>query len=73
MQSRAIRSLFLKYFQGLAHEAVPSARLIPEGDATLFFVNAGMVPFKRIFTELLRGRTVFSLQEVPRKSRKNPL
>ncbi len=73
MQSRAIRSLFLKYFQGLAHEAVPSARLIPEGDATLFFVNAGMVPFKRIFTgeEVAPYRRAVSSQKCLRVSGKH--
>jgi alanyl-tRNA synthetase len=37
---------------------VPSAPLVPQGDATLMFVNAGMVQFKRLFTgEERRGYT----------------
>jgi alanyl-tRNA synthetase len=41
-----IRSQFLSYFGGNDHAVVPSAPLVP----TLLFVNAGMVPFKNIFT-----------------------
>ncbi len=45
-----IRSTFLDYFAGRGHTAVPSAPLVPQNDPTLLFVNAGMVPFKNIFT-----------------------
>ena len=45
-----IRSQFLGYFQDRQHLVIPSAPLVPQGDATLLFVNAGMVPFKNIFT-----------------------
>ena len=45
-----IRRSFLDYFAGHGHEIVPSAPLIPYNDPTLMFVNAGMVPFKNIFT-----------------------
>jgi len=44
-----IRAEFLKYFESKGHEVKPSAPLVPE-DATLLFNNAGMVPFKSIFT-----------------------
>ncbi len=44
-----VRAEFLNYFKSKNHKLVPSAPLIPE-DATLLFVNAGMVPFKAIFT-----------------------
>ena len=45
-----IRSTFLDYFAGRGHTVVPSAPLVPQNDPTLLFVNAGMVPFKNIFT-----------------------
>jgi alanyl-tRNA synthetase len=44
-----IREEFLRFFESKNHERVASAPLVPE-DATLLFNNAGMVPFKSIFT-----------------------
>jgi len=47
-----IRSAFLDYFAKVDHQVVPSAPLVPQNDPTLLFVNAGMVPFKNMFTGL---------------------
>ncbi|MDR2858699.1 MAG: alanine--tRNA ligase [Novosphingobium sp.] len=47
-----IRRSFLDYFAANGHEAVPSAPLVPHNDPTLMFTNAGMVPFKNVFTGL---------------------
>ena len=47
-----IRRSFLDYFGSHGHEIVPSAPLVPYNDPTLMFVNAGMVPFKNVFTGL---------------------
>ncbi|WP_417489013.1 alanine--tRNA ligase [Maricaulis sp.] len=47
---RDIRATFLDYFGGNDHEIVPSSPLVPQDDPTLLFVNAGMVPFKNVFT-----------------------
>ncbi|MES2903725.1 MAG: alanine--tRNA ligase [Pseudomonadota bacterium] len=47
-----LRRGFLEYFEGQGHARVPSAPLVPHNDPTLMFVNAGMVPFKNVFTGL---------------------
>ena len=47
-----IRRAFLDYFGSHQHQVVPSAPLVPQNDPTLMFVNAGMVPFKNVFTGL---------------------
>jgi alanyl-tRNA synthetase len=47
-----IRRGFLDYFGQQGHQVVPSAPLVPQNDPTLMFVNAGMVPFKNVFTGL---------------------
>src|SRR6202008_1288168 len=46
------RRSFLEYFGNERHRIVPSAPLVPHNDPTLMFVNAGMVPFKNVFTGL---------------------
>jgi alanyl-tRNA synthetase len=45
-----IRRSFLDYFASAGHQSVTSAPLVPNNDPTLMFVNAGMVPFKNVFT-----------------------
>ncbi|HKI59898.1 MAG TPA: alanine--tRNA ligase [Mariprofundaceae bacterium] len=49
MKTSEIRKKFLDYFVGKGHEAVVSSSLVPHGDPTLMFTNAGMVPFKHVF------------------------
>jgi alanyl-tRNA synthetase len=48
--STQVRSAFLDFFRKQGHEVCPSAGLVPGNDPTLMFVNAGMVPFKDVFT-----------------------
>ena len=50
MKTAEIRRAFLEYFEAADHQLVASSSLVPENDPTLFFVNAGMVPFKDVFT-----------------------
>jgi alanyl-tRNA synthetase len=45
-----IRRRFVEFFEERGHTAVPSASLVPAGDATLLFTNSGMVPFKDLLT-----------------------
>ena len=45
-----IRRRFVDFFVERGHTAVPSASLVPAGDQTLLFTNAGMVQFKDLLT-----------------------
>lgn len=49
MTASEIRQSFLDYFAEQKHTVVPSVSLVPSGDATLLFTNAGMVQFKDVF------------------------
>ncbi len=43
-----IRRRFVEFFAERGHAIVPSAGLVPAGDATLLFTNSGMVQFKDV-------------------------
>ncbi|TAN23994.1 MAG: alanine--tRNA ligase [Acidobacteria bacterium] len=47
--STEIRRRFLEFFEARGHRAVPSSSLVPQGDPTLLFTNAGMNQFKNVF------------------------
>src|SRR3972149_8323999 len=49
MKASEIRNAFLEYFKKKGHTIVPSLSLLPKGDPTLLFTNAGMVQFKGVF------------------------
>lgn len=44
-----IRKSFIEFFKERGHTVVTSSSLVPGGDATLLFTNAGMVQFKEVF------------------------
>ena len=46
MKTSDIRSKYLEFFADRGHRVVPSSSLVPAGDNTLLFTNAGMVQFK---------------------------
>ncbi|MGE3802553.1 MAG: alanine--tRNA ligase-related protein, partial [Candidatus Kapaibacterium sp.] len=49
MTSQELRRSFLEFFKEKGHAIVPSAPVIPHGDPTLYFTNAGMNQFKDVF------------------------
>ena len=49
MTGAGLREAFLRYFERNGHTRVASSPLVPAGDPTLLFTNAGMVQFKNVF------------------------
>ncbi|HWM93244.1 MAG TPA: alanine--tRNA ligase [Thermoanaerobaculia bacterium] len=73
MKSADIRSSFTEFFRGRGHRPFPSAPLVPQGDPTLLFTNAGMVQFKDWFLGNVKPSTprAVSVQKCLRVSGKH--
>ncbi|HUP43823.1 MAG TPA: alanine--tRNA ligase, partial [Thermoanaerobaculia bacterium] len=52
MKSHDLRASFVDFYRDRGHQPHPSAPLVPHGDPTLLFTNAGMVQFKNAFLGL---------------------
>jgi len=49
MKTQDIRRQFLQYFKDHGHSIIASSPVLPHGDPTLLFTNAGMNQFKDVF------------------------
>ena len=73
MNSKEIRESFIKFFESKEHHKVSSAPVLPHGDKSLLFTNAGMNQFKPIFldTEKPKNLRVVNSQKCIRVSGKH--
>jgi alanyl-tRNA synthetase len=73
LNAKQVRSGFIDFFKDKGHEFVPSSPIVPIGDDTLLFANAGMNQFKDVFVGLTppQYRRVVNSQKCLRVSGKH--
>lgn len=65
MTAQEIRETWLNFFKSKGHTIEPSASLIPVGDPTLLWINAGVAPLKKYFdgTEKPKSPRITNVQK----------
>jgi alanyl-tRNA synthetase len=65
MTAQEIREMWLNFFKSKGHTIEPSASLIPVGDPTLLWINAGVAPLKKYFdgTEKPKSPRITNVQK----------
>ena len=65
MTHNEIREMWFKFFKSKDHQIIESAPLVPIGDDTLLFVNAGVTPLKKYFdgTVIPESKRLTSIQK----------
>src|SRR5690606_6845368 len=65
MTAQQIRETWLNFFKSKGHSIEPSASLIPVGDPTLLWINAGVAPLKKYFdgTEKPKSPRITNVQK----------
>lgn len=51
LTSNEIRNKWISFFESKGHKVMESAPLVPQGDDSLLFINAGVTPLKNILME----------------------
>ena len=49
LTGQEIRNRWIKFFESKGHKMVPSVSLVPHGDKSLLWVNAGVTGLKKYF------------------------
>ena len=73
LSAKQIRAGFIDFFKAHEHAFVASSPIVPIGDDTLLFANAGMNQFKDVFLGLSKpqGKRVVNSQKCLRVSGKH--
>ncbi|MBQ9457302.1 MAG: alanine--tRNA ligase [Bacilli bacterium] len=65
LSGREIRQVWIKFFQSKGHVYIPGVPLIPQGDKSLLWVNAGVTGLKKYFdgSEIPPSRRIVNVQK----------
>ena len=65
LTGQEIRNRWIKFFESKGHKMVPSVSLVPHGDKSLLWVNAGVTGLKKYFdgSEIPANRRMTNVQK----------